>query len=74
MIVKNLEVFARGPGLKSAIQSVEAEFTVDASNIPGKHIEVDITGSFSKILRYDMCTEISCCLLKISMARTKPFH
>ena len=37
-------MFVRGPGLKSAIQSVETEFTVDVNNIPGKHLEVDITG------------------------------
>ena len=45
--VKVMEIFAHGPGLQAAIQSIETQFEVDVSNMPGKHLEVRIVGKFS---------------------------
>ncbi len=45
--VKVMEIFAHGLGLQAAVQSIETQFEVDVSNMPGKHLEVRIVGKLS---------------------------
>ncbi len=61
VFIGDSNISAEGPGLKSATQTVETEFTINAQNDPGKHLNVRITGEHEEGLQgvgSNVCSQI----------------